>query len=359
MVSNKTTPTVIVDRNGKVTTVHKSTSPRQAQSSIPAPAMPSLPPKKGLRGPTAQQLKVTDRKASWNDRNIDGDLRDACITRGVNFQVSYSDAQMYEVIGVVKNARNAELLFSAGITTPEEAVKFLKKSGLSHLIDDTRERVAEAVDRRIPVHTYIETETMRTLHATEYLMDALELTSHKSVSFLRSSVLDGSIKLKDIKYIGYKTVSSIDNKYVRSLLQGVSSGDSQITAKDIVTMREKSYTDRIFNLRLELAQRHGPETGVSITGNVGIGLTMSKELEKRGITDDEYASKVVKFAAQLHNLSTETLGYSGTKLEMDDYFLFHDTGLTPEEIMEKRITKDQARAIKDGRVSKSIATGWL
>ena len=358
MTSNNTVPTLVVDKNGKTTTVHKRVDAQTKQSTLPAPSLPPTA-KKAQRGPVAKQEAVTERKVSWTEATTDADLRRVCIAEGINTQVAYSDVEMYRLISVVKSARNAELLMSAGIKTPDEAIGFLKQMGLPHLIEDSSDRVAEAIERRIPVKTYMNNEVLRVHHATEHLMDALEISSHKSVIHLRHAVVQGDIKLSDIKAIGYKNVSMIDTSFVKSLLKEVASGSSGITAKDIVAMRAVSYTDLLFNTRLKIAMRHGPEVAIATGGNVTVGLRMSHVLEDRGITDQDYARGFVKFTSELHSASTDKHGYAGTKYSEEDYFLYYDTGLTVEQIIEQGISREQAKAMNNGSVNSAVVSGWL
>lgn len=359
---NNLVPEKRMDKTGKLVTRHvRNGSPAAPSKTLGtvAPSLPSGAVRAALKLPTITQLRAKRRNIRITKSDCDPELLKRVALPSYSRMIECSDMEMYDVASVVKGGMNAMLLMHRDIRTGDEAEKYLESNGLSHLVSDDSEMIEEAIGRRIPAEVYIKKEVMRLHHATEHLMDALE-TAGSSAHELTGDVLHGNIRLDDIKTVGMNRLKKcLDGKSVRNVLRILAAGTDRFTAEDVAKAIDKSPGSTSLVHRFDLLTRHGAEVAFNVRGSISIAARVSSALDERGNTDDEYAKGVILYSASLYMQYLDRWGASQTKLPNEDLFAFYDSGTSIDDVVSRRITADQARAVIDGSVGGAVASGWL
>lgn len=213
------TPTVVVDKNGKTTTVHRKVTAQETQkASIPAPAGTASVKKDAPFNPTAAQLRPERHDDYEREWEVDSSLLALTGSTGSDsgvkiFSFNANDVDFYSVRGAVGRIP-ASMLLKHGIRSGEDAKTFLKENDLEYLIQDRSALMKKALRKRIPGIMFSEFSTMTEINGLndDDVIDALGIYAIAGYREARvstmppTSVARGEISASDLKTLGVKHI---------------------------------------------------------------------------------------------------------------------------------------------------------
>lgn len=356
-----------VNKNGVVVTKHvRSTTSSVKSGTIPAPSASSpVRKKKVAKARTEPMLWDIYKTQSGASRELI-DATDK-YNPNLNYYFSVSDVEAYDVMAVVE-PRNIIPLLASGIRNREDARAFLKENNLSHLLQDNRELAERSLERNIAapdvllmLGTFPDTD----LDHPNYF-DAMEANSVASLRAVRhypsipKMVLDGKIKLSDIKELGSLRIKAGGSgSAIIEQLQKMRNGEPRLTTKELGQV-------------IDQAKRAIGSSGTSVNEAVRLA--------------DEYGAELVlelENPAMATQLSSALKGYASAPelLRWHDYFLsmnqlhgrfmrsvsaenlkaMFEAGVTPQSASKslyENMSVQQIIGIQQG-VEKSMSSGWL
>lgn len=352
-MNNHLIPEQRLDKNGRLNTKHvRAAKPQPSRASVPPPALSGT-----ATAPRKKPLTPGQKKPKEQTLNIAHVPRDHELYRQLGVSpyfdsyrdINASDEEVYAVLSVAAPGNTVALL-SAGYRTAEDARTYLQQNGFGHLITDSSEHCAEALERRIPPQRFINAITYLTNPESPHYMDAVEV--HSTSKQLSIKVRDGQVNLSDIKEIGLKKIASAkDPETITQALQWIASGDAAMTTADLNELLEEFP----YSLRdaLKMTNKYGAEF---VAGLRYINVDYEDYLERRG-TSRPRIKELLAYHDQTstyeleHQIYREEISYE----KLEKYF---DAGLDPSHPAEDDCTDQQLDAIKQG-VAHGVSGGWL
>ena len=195
-----------MDRNGKLVTRHvRASSNLVTKMAMPAPAVHVPSSRFGI--PRSFAMSRFAHESSML-------IHPAANMGRMHFEFEACDHEVYDVMSVVSNG-NAFVLLELGIRSSDEALSYLRTMDAEELIQDNSSLVQEMVDRGIPADKFARAyENIRPSMkaASKYIADGIELITNdvmrqsSSIESVTDDVLDGRIKLGDLKSLGYPRI---------------------------------------------------------------------------------------------------------------------------------------------------------
>lgn len=199
-------PVQRMDKNGKLVTRHvRPSTDSGAKNTLPAPSVTTPANVSGLDALREFKMSrfVHESSTLIHPRSNMGKM---------NFEFIACDYDVYDVMSVTSNG-NAFVLLEMGIRSPEEAVDYLREHDADILIEDNSELVQEMIQRGIPADKFArayEDISPSMKHMSKYLADGIEFSTAEAmmatsnVSVVTNDIMDGRIKLSDLKAVGYE-----------------------------------------------------------------------------------------------------------------------------------------------------------
>lgn len=308
--------------------------------------------------PTATQLKPEISCFSLHACKHSAELRELLGVVDDAVSGNFNQIELYEIMAVTSFG-NALLLIKAGYDSGVTASQYLTDNGFAHLVSDTSEIVSQAVDRRIPVNSYLRHEAIRS-SGSPYMMDALEIASSASLgSFQRliDAVLEGSIGFALVKKLGFTALSKISSKVTIEALTAVSAGTTELTPEGLaIALKKLMYGPTLASNTIQLGMLYG-DKAVEVSGPL-YGLQMHNYLmTHHPDRSDEYRWGAVRFSAELSTLA-RLYGRPSVYSKKEDMLALYEASASPEEVLNGTITLEQAMAIRRG-IPASVSSGML
>jgi hypothetical protein len=373
MINANLVPTSVVDRNGRVTTVHKK--PVAAPSA--ASALSNIAPSLSAPEADAQERVFQPTKKQIEQRHHSHMLRPGAIDRRLpagprgydsysNADFTASDMEIYDVMSVTRDNETALVLLRDGIRSAKDAADYLSAEDRYPLMDDRSEMATKALARRLDSETLIKFSELYNpglWHSGEHLdmyLDAAELYSYPKFQQkkgpLFSDILNGRIRLSDIKTIGIRTshVVLTDLSNDLSTLHNLADGSANYTAEQLrdafKTSDGNSATYFMINL---MCQRHGGEWASGIDWHVGIPAQeywRRQNKERRG-KDHAEEKAFISYVDQFHKKGA---------CSVDDMYALFTSGVELEFAAEKtkQFPVQQVIAMHEG-IAPPVTDGWL
>lgn len=367
-------PTSVVDRNGRLTTVHKKPTTTPAVPSALGSVAPSISTPSSSQSeqrPFYPNKKQTEQRAHSHmlrpdsiDRRLPSGRRAYDEYQTVGFIVS--DVEIYDVMSVTRDNATALVLLRDGIRSAAEATEYLSTDDRQPLIDDRSELATKALARRIDSKTLFEFGELYNpglWHSGEHLdryLDAAELYSYPKFQQkkgpLFSDILSGRIRLSDIKAIGIRTshVVLTDPSSDLSTLRNLADGSANYTAEHLrdafKTSDGNSSTYFLINL---MCQRHGGEWAAGIDWHVGIPAQeywRRNNKDRRG-QDHAEEKAFITYVDQFRKNGA---------CSVDDMYALFNAGVDVDYAAEqtKQFPVQQVIAMHEG-IAPPITNGWL
>jgi hypothetical protein len=362
-------PTAIVDKNGKNTVVHKSLAGSKPASKTLAGAAPTLGGSTKKRAkkpftPTKKQV-VTNTTfpkiyASMLDPKLI-EVVEAKYGRGLNKvwqpPVKVTDVEGYGVISAVDSHQHALALMAMGIKTADDAHEFLSEHDLEHLTYEGYPLAQEAMERRIPLESFIDFEVNGAGPdelAPDVYLDTAEAFSHKPLRDVQEIILGvraGTIKLQDVKDVGITTISKAETKYqLHELLEGINAGTRNYTAKQLGSVLGKCNEGVMEYTMIRMLQQYGGDVADSIK-HPNVVRNMHSEGRKDKLSEDEMQAAAVygdKFMQQayMHYTFVYEMFRAGVDVDFAANAAKENPQLTSHEIIG--LSKGAAAPLIDG-----------
>lgn len=238
-------PTVVIDKNGKTTTVHRKLSSQGNQKAhIPAPAVAAKAKKDETFKPTATQLRPVrhdDYERIWEVNTkllaLTGSTTDDEAIR--SFSYTANDLEFYSVRGAVGRVA-ASMLLKHGIRSGEEAKSFLKENDLEILIQDRSSLMEKILRKKIPATVFSEFNSVTsdiTGFDDDDIADALGIYMIAGYRNARSTespagmVARGQINAADLRALGVKHIGK--NQSVLNSLVQIKRGTANYDAAEL------------------------------------------------------------------------------------------------------------------------------
>lgn len=367
------TPEKRLDKNGRLVTKHVLSTPAAGNQplSVPAPALgntnTATPRKKAEKPfkPRASQLKTNAYSFKSTTAYPDRELRKSSYSYYGTEYYSYSctEVDVYNVMSVCK-PNNAMYLLTKGIRTAEGAREFLIANEVPHLIIDNSLLAQESLKRGISSDVLIEEcsdlywPLRRDDKQSPYYMDAVELLTIRTLrdqsGEIVKSVLDGNIKLSDIKHLGATRLKSFERlRSSRAALRMVNEPDAKYTIDDIKMVLELAFkqgaTRRDYEGALNYLMAEGPDAFPISSSLHSIASVVSTY----GFAKDRYerATYHLKVVRKTNNFIKRD--------EMDDLYR---SGVDPFEagsMIGQGMSVASVIGVMQGEVATPVAGGWL
>lgn len=360
---SKLIPTPVVDKNGKLTTVHKKASgvPSATKLGGIAPTLGSTPDKRPAAKeykPTQAQLTVNGHGFSVYGNEIDNylfeHLTHGAHTRQINLRVS--DVDLYEALGNIKDTPNALACMMAKDGVPD--ADFLQELSLPHLenTDELRkETMRSALERRIPAKEFIDFERKyRGYKDDPTFLDAAQtfsIPSFNKVKGLVDEVRRGTISFADLMTVGPKTINNLRryNEDVISIMKKLGDGSANYTADQLREIFLKCGQNKEVNVMVDLIKKYGGEYATtiqdpSLAHDITLACDWDKQEYKPAVT---YADNFRKQTFRNHKQVYE-LFRAGVDLE---FAVEHSQSFEANSVR-------QIIALHEG-ISKPVSGGWL
>lgn len=245
------TPTAVLDKNGKQTTVHKKvdSGAKTGQRAMPAPSLGAVPPKKkALKPPLPKQLKVEALHPYQSKINPDPELV-KLLDYDDSGMLFYEASQMQtlDVLSVV-GIDDGIALLSKSFTNSESVIALLNTYDMQHLIVDRREMMNEAASQRVepiylmkmhehyPIDNYdAETYLFASKLAQSVSVPTFQDDSGKRHTF-HDSILNGEMSVDDVRDLG-STYLIAKQSYVKSIHGALKAIHAGTTDCDLDTLK--------------------------------------------------------------------------------------------------------------------------
>lgn len=365
-----------VNKNGvAVTKVVRASKPATAGNAMPAPSLGNIESKPKRKPLTTNQTTVMSRIIRVDSNEKDHALFDALKATKKNvgfplsanlvgYSISASDEQIFSVLSVAAPC-NAMAMVSAGITTGEEAERYLTDHGFEHLIQDHADHTQQALERRMSPDMFLSgTEWLSRHKESPAFLDAVEayhMKSLKAFNFIPDDVATGHTKLSDIKAIGAGRLKTMnDKRLVRLILGELGSDTAGYTAQHAKKFIEQHVGEpsEVLDSSFALSNRFGGDFVLSLSRPDSQLRSINYKLYDQKASDERSMS-VIKYADRVSALMRQRYRYGKTPASVEDIIIFHDAGIDPEVVAEGNITALQADAIKNHGITPSVADGWL
>ena len=352
---NSLTPQQRADKNGKIVTRHVRTDSAPATTAhIPSPVA---------------AVKPVEERKRWrqlaSDWPVDEALRAVCIPyqKERSYVVFCTDSEVFNVMSVVRGA-NALALLTTGARTKEEATSFLHENGLSHLVEDNTVIMRNAQRRKIlPQHVMRFMDELGDQKRSPLFMDAMESYSHPALHrvkhddphFVSKLVLDGTIRLSDLKRIGPHRIThaAVTNAYpIMHALKDMKQGNYRYSTdemKDLLGIKEIPNTYKV----MELADKYGVDDTLRIAKYCGLNSTQEviQVVNQYGMENFEAPMAYMQ----------EVCDKSGYFFDVESLGRIYESGVSADDAarsLKEGLTVTQILAIgKD--VEAPLAKGWL
>jgi hypothetical protein len=360
---SKLIPTPVVDKNGKLTTVHKkaSAAPSGRKLGGIAPTLGNTPAKPSVTKeykPTQAQLKPEGHGFGVYGNEIDTPLFQYLVhgahTRQINIRLS--DVDLYAVLGNIKDTPNALALISAKDGVPDAA--YLEELSLTHLentSESRKEMMRTALERRIPAKDFIEFERKyRGYKDDPTFMDAAQtysIPSFTKVKGLVDEVRRGTVSFDDLMVVGPKTINNL-RRYgedVISIMKKLRDGTANYTADQLREIFLKCTQNKEVNVMFDLMTKYGGEYATtiqdpSLAHDITLACDWDKQEHKPAVTyADNFRQQTFRNHKQVYDLFR-----AGVDL---DFAVEHSKSFEAHSVQ-------QIIALHEG-ISKPISGGWL
>ena len=276
---SKLVPTPVVDKNGKLTTIHKKASAAPSASRLDsiAPTLGSTSTERSVAKeykPTATQTTPFISGYPVRSREIDPALY-PLLVHGANtmhLNIKTNDVSLYETLSSFKDTTNALACLSVNnFKVPDAA--FLAEHHLNHLAntdDEGRKRtMRSALERRIPAKEFIDFERRyETYKDLPTYLDAAQtysIPSFNKVKDLVDEVRRGSILFSDLMTVGPKPINKL-RRYgdVIGMMTSLADGSADFTAEEMKSIFTKCTSYASVVAMTTLLEKYGGEYAASI-----------------------------------------------------------------------------------------------
>lgn len=368
-----------LDKNGRFSTKHVRATPKEqnARSNVPAPALGT---RAKDRNKSAQKAFVPSLTQTTKEHRYFGEgylnchpnlehLNDNGNSLGRSYTVfSFlaSEVEMYEVLSVA-SPDHAVRLLANGIRTADEAVQYMRAHGASDAILDLKAMVDDSLRRRIKSEVFMRRADELFQTGSPHFIDALEahsITSIKDqvVGRIEHGLLEGNIKLDDIKYIGTAKLK-VHNRLRRSVdaLIRVNQPDQNFTLGDLKLLVSRAVaetSDTIegeYQAALEHMMEFGPE---AINSCASLKLFRSIDASHRSHKGADRKDRIT-YEVMFRNLYKKA---DSEPVRTDKVMLLRDAGVTPEDgarMLDEGLSLQAAIAVLVDGAEKPLAEGWL
>lgn len=268
-----------------------------------------------------------------------------------------SHLQIYEVASIVSDG-DAAMLLHAGYHDRSSVIEYLTSKGMQHLIIDSSELVAQALDRRIPAFGYLTSGEVRR-SSSPHLLDALEVSSSTALgrhTALFSEVLSGAIPLAMIKEAGYGKLSKVSPITATKGLLALAGGTTALTVDGFIRGLEHTrYGPSFATDVIELGLLYGDQMISTISPSAARRMH-EYLLENYADHDEAYKVGAIKFAGELNIQSM--LAKKTITRQKEEVLALYETGATVEDVMDGTMRVEQALRIREGMPT-SISSGLL
>lgn len=357
-----------VDRNGRLVTKHiRSTPSRPSQAPFPAPAATIAPRSKKL--PVARTKPFL-----WDIYKSQCNARQGLIKASENYapELNYyfeaSDEEAYAVMSTV-DPRDIIPLLASGVRTKEEAVVFLHRYNLAYLINDNSSLAEKALSRNIPAQNVAAMMEAfpKASPANPAYFDAMEIVNNKGYKNALhypgavQLVLEGKIKLDDLKTIGVKRLKAGGSgDAILHQLEKIADGESKMTAEELAQVISKASSDpsathpAMVNDAVWLADKHGAELVMRLDQPI-----LAAQLDNSVSNTKFDPSKVEPLLLWHDGVRRFTgLGY----LPFGDLVELFEAGIAPEDAAEGlriKMPVHQIIGVHKNGIQKAVSGGWL
>jgi hypothetical protein len=357
-----------VDKNGVLTTKHVRAGAKTAASktAMPAPklATSSKAASRSYKAPTAGQLKRVFRTFTASMENPDPQLLEALGLPPTNevgiYRFNASANELYEMMARTSNG-NALALINAGYNSVPEAMQFLSDHGLKHL-EEPCPMALEAQERRIPIEKFVSAMRDATPERLAHpnFMDYMEVTgiaAFSEFSTLPGDVFHGGIRLSDMKAVGITRIGkSIGWDSTEKAFRKMADGTANYGPEDLKVVLDLfgGSSSAYIEHAMELTDRYGIDFTKTIKDPTHYLMKAEADLVEKG-TDVQRIKSLLKYRDEFVNENVARMvPFSDEEMER-----FHDAGVSPADVIAKRITLTQLDAIEEHGISPSVSGGWL
>lgn len=356
-------PTPVVDKNGKLTTVHKKPSAAPSASKL-AGVAPTLGASKSDAQvtkeykPTQAQLKTQGHGFPVFSKQIENGLithlTHGAFTSVVNLRAS--DVDIYAALANIKDTTNALACMFVKEGVPDH--EFLQTIGLPQLenTDDSRRAmIQEALERRIPASSFIAFENRNKAYKNDpYFMDAAQtssIASFEKVKNLVDEVRRGTVSFNDLMVVGPKAINNLRrfNHDVVSMMQKLNDGSANYTAEQMRDIFMKCTQAHELDVMVQLTNKYGGEYATSIKDpSLAHDITLACDFDGRDYKDavtyaDEFRQRTFRNHKQVYELF---------KAGVDLDFAVEQSRKVDENSVQRII------ALHSG-IAKPVSEGWL
>lgn len=382
---NNLTPEIRTNKNGIPVKKYVRTDPRStfSPSSLPAPL--SAPAAKYQ--PTAAQLEPKDRWLSGLMYEPDDRLKSMITDGGYEFECS--DAEMLAVMSVADDA-NAFALMNSGARTADEACNLLQEIGAEDLIKDRSAFTNEMRERGLTPERSANLLSMgkftiapaEQMEASPYCADAVAFHSHGGLmhndpNFMaRRMILEGSLRLADLKEVGYAQLGRGQNNNLKiaiGAIQRHARGETNYPLSDLGKLldmlndegRDSGYEDARTKNAIKLLERVGWDKITKLDDLDSFLLRYQRpedEADEAAAVDAAYYEAIL--ASGMERVAGQLGGRTGmywAKEFPGEAKILREAGVSTEDatpIMADGKTAHETIGILNG-VEAVVADGWL
>lgn len=355
----KLIPTPVVDKNGKLTTVHKKVSDVPSVPTLGSVA-PKLvdsvrPAQESSYKPTAQQLRQENRDFQVIPTRIDPGLYPTNRTR---LTIKASDVELYEVFAFIKDSANALACMDNCGGMPDTV--FLDRFRLSHLVNTDPERVKmmrAALELRIPADSFAEFDMKFSAYndMPTYLdaAQAYAIPTLKKINGFVDEVRRGTVSMADVMEVGMKPITNIkrysgDAKVIE-IMQKLADGSANYTASEVKAIFNRCGRASAVHVMMALMERNGGEFAASIK-SPDLAHDISLLCDGDGIDYAEAVSYADKFRLRAFRNHRQVYNLFRAGVDLD--FAVEHSAKVDEYSVQQII------ALHEG-IAKPVTGGWL
>jgi hypothetical protein len=283
--------------------------------------------------PVASQLASAASWLNLHKWSYSEELKDA-LGIGDDFDADYSPLEMYEVLSVTSHG-NAALLVIAGHKSRHAALKCLNEHGFAHLIVDSSETVAQALDRRISVTGYMDSEKIIE-RGGDHVMDAVEVSASTSLQLheeLVEAVRLGRVPLADLKKLGFTLLSQASQSSILEMALSLQSPDPKITIEGAKKILKRGRLPRHNTAHVSLLLQLGIIYGDKVCEITDPGTALREHrvlLDAHPELDEDTRYKVMLFMTEIDAYRT-FFPHEVPRLTVDDQLDLYYEGVNVEE----------------------------
>lgn len=374
-----TIATPIVDKNGKLTTVHKGTAkplpkPTSGALAASAPALGAAVKKRAYKPLKRQRAAGQYRMRVWCENISTGMFVDPADNVYIEASFAATEEEIFSVLSV-SSGSNAAVMLQAGVRDREGAIEYYQERGLDHLAVDRSELMKEALQtRRIEAKAFLtfdmthsnlnfvkdaEPELFSSEQYPDTYLDAAEATSSPALNSIYyggipDMILHRKLTYSDIKTVGIRTLMNSENSsfMIQKMLKLKEAGDD--AKYDINHLSAVFDTNDIVQAQLLIAlENEGGDFTQYLHKNFGGRVNEHKLASTRGITLNEILGYNRRLEERNINLSASRVR------------IFIDMGITTDTVIahfDKQAEPEEEalrlQGIQNGMHS-SIAGGFL